>query len=133
MKRTFALLLVPLAVAAAVPYIASAQTTPQLTPAEARGRIILTQNCNICHLPQNPGSQTYGPLLNKSSANGDDNLMRQVIKTGLVKMPGWQYTLNDNQINDVIAYIKTLPVVAPPPPPAAKGAGKGAEKGGGAE
>jgi mono/diheme cytochrome c family protein len=64
-------------------------------------------------------------LLNKSSANGDDNLMRQVIKTGLVKMPGWQYTLNDAQINDVIAYIKTLPVVAPPPPPAAKGAGKG--------
>jgi mono/diheme cytochrome c family protein len=51
--------------------------------------------------------------------------MRQVIKTGLVKMPGWQYTLNDAQINDVIAYIKTLPVVAPPPPPAAKGAGKG--------
>ena len=128
MKRTLALLLVPLAVAAAVPYIASAQTNVQLSPAEARGRIILTQNCNICHLPQNPGSQTYGPLLNKSSANGDDNLMRQVIKTGLVKMPGWQYTLNDNQINDVIAYIKTLPVVAPPPP-AAKG--KGAEKGGG--
>jgi len=130
MKRTLALLLVPLAVAAAVPYIASAQTNPQLTPAEARGRIILTQNCNICHLPQNPGSQTYGPLLNKSSANGDDALMKQVIQTGLVKMPGWRYTLNDNQIADVIAYIKTLPVVAPPPP-AAKG--KGAEKGGGAE
>jgi mono/diheme cytochrome c family protein len=132
MKRTLALLLVPLAVAAAVPYIASAQTNPQLTPAQARGRIILTQNCNICHLPQNPGSQTYGPLLNKESANGDDNLMKQVIQTGLVKMPGWRYTLNDTQINDVIAYIRTLPVVAPPPPPA-KGAGKGAEKGGGAE
>jgi mono/diheme cytochrome c family protein len=132
MKRTLALLLVPLAVAAAVPYIASAQTNPQLTPAQARGRIILTQNCNICHLPQNPGSQTYGPLLNKDSANGDDNLMKQVIQTGLVKMPGWRYTLNDTQINDVIAYIRTLPVVAPPPPPA-KGAGKGAEKGGGAE
>ena len=127
MKRTLALLLVPLAVAAAVPYIASAQTNPQLTPAQARGRIILTQNCNICHLPQNPGSQTYGPLLNKESTNGDDNLMKQVIQTGLVKMPGWRYALNDGQINDVIAYIRTLPVVAPPPP-AAKG--KGAEKGG---
>jgi mono/diheme cytochrome c family protein len=124
MKRTLALLLVPLATAIAVPFIASAQTNPQLTPQQVRGRIILTQNCNICHLPQNPGSQTYGPLLNKSSANGDDNLMKQVIQTGLVKMPGWRYTLNDAQIADVISYIRTLPVVAPPPPgKAAKGGG----------
>jgi mono/diheme cytochrome c family protein len=89
--------------------------------------VILTQNCNICHLPQNPGSQTYGPMLNKESANGDDNLMKQVIQTGLVKMPGWRYTLNDNQIADVIAYIRTLPVVAPPPP------GKQGKGGGGGE
>jgi mono/diheme cytochrome c family protein len=123
MMRKIALLLFPLAVAAAVPLIASAQTN--LTPAQARGRMIITQNCNICHLPQNPGSQTYGPLLNKASANGDDALMKTVIQNGLVKMPGWKYTLNDNQISDVIAYIKILPVVAPPPP-AAKGAGKGA-------
>jgi mono/diheme cytochrome c family protein len=127
MKRSIALLLVPMAVAAAVPYLASAQTNPQLTPQQARGRIILTQNCNICHLPQNPGSQTYGPLLNKASANGDDNLMKQVIQTGLVKMPGWRYTLNDNQIADVIAYIRTLPVVEPPPP------GKQGKGGGGGE
>ena len=123
MKRKIALLLLPLATAVAVPMIASAQA--QLTPAQARGRMIITQNCNICHLPQNPGSQTYGPLLNKASANGDDALMKTVIQNGLVKMPGWKYTLNDNQIGDVISYIKTLPVVAPPPP-AAKGAGKGA-------
>ncbi len=127
MKRKIALLLLPLATAVAVPMIASAQA--QLTPAQQRGRIIITQNCNICHLPQNPGSQTYGPLLNKASANGDDALMKMVIQDGLVKMPGWKYTLNDSQISDVIAYIKILPVVAPPPP-AAKGAGKG---GGGAE
>jgi mono/diheme cytochrome c family protein len=127
MKRSLALFLVPMAVAAAVPYLASAQTNPQLTPQQVRGRIILTQNCNICHLPQNPGSQTYGPLLNKASANGDDNLMKQVIQTGLVKMPGWRYTLNDNQIADVIAYIRTLPVVEPAP------AGKAGKGGGGGE
>ena len=122
--RKVALLLFPLAVAAVVPLIASAQTN--LTPAQARGRMIITQNCNICHLPQNPGSQTYGPLLNKASANGDDALMKTVIQNGLVKMPGWKYSLNDNQIGDVIAYIRTLPVVAPPPP----GKGKGKEGGG---
>jgi len=121
MMRKVALFLVPLAVAAAVPMMASAQG--ELTPAQVRGRIILTQNCNICHLPQNPGSQTYGPLLNKASANGDDNLMKTVIQNGLVKMPGWKYALNDAQIGDVIAYIKTLPVVAPPTNPTKGGGG----------
>jgi len=99
---------------------ASAQT---LTPQQAHGRQILTQNCNICHLPQNPGSATYGPRLSKSSVNGDDKLMKEVIQNGLVKMPGWKYTLKDNDINDIIAYVRTLPE---PPPPTNKGAG-GAE------
>ena len=115
MKRRLALLLCPLAAAIAAPLIVSAQEQVNLTPAQARGRIILTQNCNVCHLPQNPGSQTYGPLLNKASANGDDALMKTVIQNGLVKMPGWKYTLSDNQISDVIAYIRTLPVQEPPP------------------
>ena len=125
MTRRLALFFLPL-VAASMPLIASAQNN--LTPAQARGREIITQNCNICHLPQSYGSQqTYGPLLNKSSANGDDALMKTVIENGLVKMPGWKYTLSANQISDVIAYIKTLPVVAPTP--AAKGAGKAGKEG----
>jgi mono/diheme cytochrome c family protein len=115
MKRRLAFFLIPLA-AASMPLIASAAQS-NLTPEQARGRNIVTQNCNICHLPQSYGSQqTYGPLLNRASANGDDALMRTVIENGLVKMPGWKYTLNAQQINDVIAYIKILPV---PPAPAA--------------
>jgi len=100
---------------------ASAQNN--LTPQQAHGRMILTQNCNICHLPQNPGSATYGPRLSKTTTNGDDNLMREVIMNGLVKMPGWKYTLNANDISDVIAYVRTLPE---PPPPTTRGGG-GAE------
>jgi mono/diheme cytochrome c family protein len=96
---------------------ASAQT---LTPAQAHGRQILTQNCNICHLPQSPGSATYGPRLSKTSVNGDDKLMKEVIQNGLVKMPGWKYALKDNDINDIIAYVRTLPE---PPPPTNKGGG----------
>jgi mono/diheme cytochrome c family protein len=83
--------------------------------------MIITQNCNICHLPQAYGNQqTYGPHLNKASANGDDALMRQVIENGLVKMPGWKYTLSTQQIDDVIAYMKTLPVTPPPAASATK-------------
>ena len=102
---------------AALPLAASAQS---LTPSQAHGRMILTQNCNICHLPQNPGSPTYGPRLSKTTTNGDDNLMREVILNGLVRMPGWKYTLKDADVNDIIAYVRTLPE---PPPPTAKGGG----------
>jgi mono/diheme cytochrome c family protein len=105
---------------AAWPLAASAQG--DLTAQQRHGRQILTQNCNICHLPQNPGSATYGPRLSKSSANGDDNLMREVIMNGLVKMPGWKYTLKDSDISDIIAYVRTLP---DPPPPTAGGGGAG--------
>jgi mono/diheme cytochrome c family protein len=103
---------------AALPLAASAQQT--LTDQQRHGRQILTQNCNICHLPQNPGSATYGPRLSKTSTNGDDNLLRDVIMSGLVKMPGWKYTLSASDIGDVIAYVRTLPE---PPPPTNKGGG----------
>jgi mono/diheme cytochrome c family protein len=100
-------------VLAAWPLAASAQ---DLTPQQREGRRILTQNCNLCHLPQGQGSATYGPRLSKSSTNGDDNLMREVINNGLVKMPGWRHSLSAQDINNVIAYVRTLP---DPPAPAA--------------
>jgi len=93
---------------------AQAASAQALTPQQMHGRQILTQNCNVCHLPQNPGAATYGPPLNKAAANGDDMLMKEVIQNGLVKMPGWKYTLKDSDINDVIAYVKTLPVLPAP-------------------
>ena len=102
----------------ALPLAASAQQT--LTDQQRHGRFILTQNCNICHLPQNPGSPTYGPRLSKTTTNGDDNLMREVILNGLVRMPGWKYTLKDADVNDIIAYVRTLPE---PPAPTSKGGG----------
>jgi len=118
MKLRYALLLSLLAAGAQ-----SASAQNNLSPKLAHGRQILTQNCNVCHLPQNPGSATYGPRLSKTSVNGDDKLMKEVIQNGLVKMPGWKYTLKDSDIDDVIAYVRTLPE---PPPPTSRGAG-GAE------
>jgi mono/diheme cytochrome c family protein len=119
MKHASVMVLVLLAAGAQ-----SASAQNNLSPQLAHGRQILTQNCNICHLPQNPGSATYGPRLSKSSVNGDDALMREVIMNGLVKMPGWKYTLNASDISDVIAYVRTLPE---PPPPTARAPGGAAE------
>ena len=116
MRRSAALLVFAVA---ALPVVASAQN---LTPQQTHGRKILTQNCNICHLPQNPGSATYGPRLSKTSTNGDDMLMREVILNGLVRMPAWKYTLSNQDVSDIIAYVRTLPE---PPPPTAKGGGGG--------
>jgi mono/diheme cytochrome c family protein len=109
MKRSAVVLVL---IAAGWPLAASAQNN--LSPKLAHGRQILTQNCNVCHLPQNPGAKTYGPPLDKNAANGDDKLMKEVIQNGLVKMPGWKYTLKDSDIDDVIAYVRTIPVAAPP-------------------
>jgi mono/diheme cytochrome c family protein len=100
------------------PLVASAQDS--LSPQQKHGRQILTQNCNVCHLPQNPGSATYGPRLSKSSTNGDDGLMKDVILNGLVRMPAWKYTLKDQDVSDIIAYVRTLPE---PPAPTNKGGG----------
>ena len=116
MRHCAAVLLTVVAVAS--PLAASAQSS--LTDQQRHGRQILTQNCNICHLPQNPGSPTYGPRLSKTSTNGDDNLMREVILNGLVRMPGWKYTLSNTDVSDIISYVRTLPE---PPPPTTKGGG----------
>jgi mono/diheme cytochrome c family protein len=105
---------------AALPVAALAQG--QLTDKQMHGRKILTQNCNVCHLPQNPGSATYGPRLSKTSTNGDDMLMREVILNGLVRMPAWKYTLSNDDVSDIIAYVRTLPE---PPAPTTRGGGGG--------
>jgi len=102
---------------AAYPLGASAQN---LTAQQQHGRQILTQNCNVCHLPQESGSiKTYGPRLDKSATNGDDNLMREVITNGLVRMPAWKYTLKPQDVNDIIAYVRTIPPL-PAAAPAAR-------------
>lgn len=80
-----------------------------LTREQAHGHQIVTRNCLLCHTP---GSGEYVPL-NKDAANGDDEVLREVIKDGLVLMPGWKYTLSDRDIDDVIAYIRTIPVTVP--------------------
>ena len=115
MTRSAAVLLF---ISAAVwPLSVSAQN---LTPQQVHGRQILTQNCNVCHLPQESGSQkTYGPRLDKSATNGDDNLMRDVITNGLVRMPAWKYTLKPQDVNDIIAYVRTIPPL-PAAAPAAR-------------
>jgi len=50
---------------------------------------------------------THGPLLSKASAS-DEIKLRQKIKDGSRLMPGYKHTLKDGQIDQVIAFMKTI-------------------------
>jgi mono/diheme cytochrome c family protein len=105
MKHQAALLL---CLAAAWPLAATAQPT-DLTAQQRHGRQLMVQSCGVCHLPADLNAKPFGPPLNKAAANGDDSLMRAFILTGGPDMPGWKYYLSSTDIDDIIAYARTVP------------------------
>lgn len=79
------------------------------TPVEQEGRRLFVQRCAMCHLPLTPEPRkSYGPLLNGVFQTNPEELVRQTIMVGSGNMPGWQYTLTAEQVNSVIAYLKTF-------------------------
>src|SRR5262249_26560508 len=91
---------------------------PQLSAGEKAGRKIFQTRCAMCHVGQDPATEmagdtgaarrptTMGPLLSKAQAANEDKL-REKIKNGGARMPGYKLALNDEQINQVIAFLKT--------------------------
>ena len=83
------------------------------TPQEARGAQVYQQNCAKCHYPNNTHS-LHGPGLQAitkvkampSGAPPTDERLSVVILRGRNMMPGTQ--LSDDQLNDLLAYLKTL-------------------------
>ena len=94
------------------------QAGDSLTEQQRLGRRILAQSCGICHLPPSLKAQTYGPSLNKQTADGDDALIRSTVLDGTARMPAFKYYLQRNEIDAIIAYLKTIP--APTAAPAAR-------------
>ena len=76
---------------------------------QREGRRLFAQNCSICHLPPEKGAATYGPLLHKASAGGNEAAMRTVIVNGTPRMPAFKYHLKNADIDAVIAYLRTRP------------------------
>ena len=54
-------------------------------------------------------AKTYGPPLNKSSAAGNDEVMRAFIVNGTDRMPAFKYYLKPAEIDAIIAYARTVP------------------------
>lgn len=96
----------------------SAQQATSLSPAEKTGRRIFQTRCAMCHVGQEPATEmatpaaerrpaTMGPLLSQANTTNEAAL-RLKIKDGSRLMPGYKHTLNDAQIDQVIAFMKTI-------------------------
>ncbi len=85
----------------------------EFTAQEARGQQVYNQNCSKCHYPTNTRS-LHGPGLQAitkvkampSGAPPSDERLTAVIVRGRNMMPATP--LSDDQLNDLLAYLKTL-------------------------
>lgn len=79
-----------------------------------RGEATFYRDCSLCHLPRiRKGGTTPGPGpslsgLLKTADKAFEGRVREFIMIGSDRMPGWQYSLKPAEIDDVIAYVKTL-------------------------
>ena len=91
----------------------------QLTDNEKFGRKIFQTRCAMCHVGQDPATElaedsagprrqtTFGPLLSKAQA-ADEAKLFDKIKNGGARMPAYNLALTDDQIKQVIAFMKTI-------------------------
>jgi mono/diheme cytochrome c family protein len=89
-------------------------STPKLTEQESRGEGLFLQRCSLCHLPRKlkfGSPPVVGPTLTglfKEADADQQKFLRGFILRGDPKMPGFQYGLEANEVDDLIAYLKTL-------------------------
>jgi mono/diheme cytochrome c family protein len=80
-----------------------------LWASQKEGRRIFQQRCAVCHVPATTGAKTLGPSLYKGVVEGNEETVRATIQNGVGdKMPGFKYGLDSTEIDEVIAYLKTL-------------------------
>jgi mono/diheme cytochrome c family protein len=86
----------------------------KLSEQETRGEGIFLQRCSICHLPRNlkfGSPPTLGPVLSgqfKSASPEEMKMLRGYILKGGPGMPGFQYGLEPKEVDDLIAFLKTI-------------------------
>jgi mono/diheme cytochrome c family protein len=91
----------------------------QLTDQQARGAGVFFQRCSLCHLAKfGAGGSKYccvpalGPNLGGRLRNitpEQENAFREIILNGgSTYMPAWKYGLTPDEVDDIIAYLKTL-------------------------
>ena len=107
MKRTVSIML--LAFVAAAPAAYAQQAAGDLNAKQLQGRQVFAQSCGVCPLQPSLGVKTYGPMLTKTSAAGNDDVMRVIINQGSDRMPAFKYYLKPAEIDAIVAYLRTVP------------------------
>jgi mono/diheme cytochrome c family protein len=87
-----------------------------LNPQQIAGRRIYDNYCDRCHAPYSSrgrqGPSMKGvfqrPYLPMSGMPANDDRVTDVVRLGRNKMPGYAPVLNQQQINDLLAYLHTL-------------------------
>ena len=87
-----------------------------LSQAQQRGAALFQQNCAFCHGADGTGKNWIGSFLEPHARDLTADAityqateqLEQVIRDGLegTSMPAWKHVLSDNQIGDVISYLK---------------------------
>jgi mono/diheme cytochrome c family protein len=86
-----------------------------LNPQQAAGRQVFNRNCAVCHTAYT--SETHGgPSLEglfrkgelPSGAPANDTRVREAILQGRAQMPPFKYTLSQQQVDELLAYLHTL-------------------------
>ena len=85
-----------------------------LTYAEFNGKKMFQQRCAVCHMPVVvDDSRTWGPALSAETVIGKEPVVREFIRRGTARMPGFQYGLEPQEIDDIITYLKTVKKTEP--------------------
>jgi mono/diheme cytochrome c family protein len=94
------------------------KSNPGLSEEEKRGEHWFLQNCSLCHLAHytkdDPGGSPpggNGPGLQRLLQDAGperEKAVRGIIMHGTPKMPGFQYALEARDLDDLIAYLRTL-------------------------
>jgi mono/diheme cytochrome c family protein len=87
-----------------------------LDPQQAAGRRIYDQHCDRCHEPystrgkKGPGlkGMFQHKYLRLSGLPANDDRVTDIIRLGRNEMPAFNQTLNQRQIQDLLAYLHTL-------------------------
>jgi mono/diheme cytochrome c family protein len=109
--------IIPVALAASLQGAAAQQAGQPLNDKQLLGRNLFAQSCVVCHVKvQLTTFGVYGPALSRMSLGGQEDVMRELISSGTPNMPGFKYHFRPDQIDAIVAYLKTLPAPAPAAP-----------------
>jgi mono/diheme cytochrome c family protein len=99
-----------------------ANSEKPLNSVQKLGQRVFEQRCGICHEPARAGFVTYGPVLYKDLINGNEDAIKEMIRSGSGKMPGFKLGLQPAEIDAIVEYLKTVPKPAKNTEPATGGA-----------